>query len=251
MVNTNDWEGSITSKDTITVERRYTIINKVLAEYVACLIFVFIGSVSTLHGNIVSVAFAHGLTIFAGVSAFGGISGGHLNPAVTLALVLSKKCPPIYLLAYWPAQLLGGFSGGVLVRAILNDKQYNSILGGATTLNMDNTWWQGLITECVLTVILTLVIVMVAADRENFSLAPIAIGLTLSLSILGCGSISGASLNPARSLGPAAAFSIFGSYNSTVWNDHYIYWGGPLLGSIITATLYRSFFDSNVKERIF
>uniref|UniRef100_A0A0K0EPG6 Aquaporin n=1 Tax=Strongyloides stercoralis TaxID=6248 RepID=A0A0K0EPG6_STRER len=249
----NNWEGSLSLQSIVSLNKKYTIINKVAAEYVGCLIFVFIGSVSALNGNTVSVAFAHGLTIFAGVSAFGGISGGHLNPAVTLSLALSGKLPFLHILAFWPAQILGGFSGSLLVRAVLNRKQYNLIIGGATVLNLQNTWWQGLIVECFLTFILTMVIVMTATERENFLLAPISIGLTLSLCILSCGSITGASLNPARSFGPAVAYSIFEGSNhfTRLWSDHYIYWGGPFIGSVITATLYRLFFSSQKNVRIF
>lgn len=120
-------------------------------------------------------------------------------------------------------------------------------------LNVQNTWWQGLITETILTFILTMVVVMTAGERKNFFLAPISIGLTLSLCILSCGSISGASLNPARSFGPAVAYSIFGSNNKIVplWNQHYIYWAGPFTGSVITATLYRLFFSSQQNVRVF
>uniref|UniRef100_A0A0N5CD89 Aquaporin n=1 Tax=Strongyloides papillosus TaxID=174720 RepID=A0A0N5CD89_STREA len=252
MSKSNGWEDSLSLHSTVSLNKKYTLINQALAEFVGCLIFVFIGSISALNGNIVSVAFAHGLTIFAGVSAFGEISGGHLNPAVSLSLALSGKFPFLHLLAFWPAQLLGGFTGSVLLQAVLTQKQYDSIIGGATVLNLANTWWQGLITECILTFILTTVIVMTAADRKNFALAPLSIGMALSLCILSCGSISGASLNPARSLGPAAAYSIFGKNVNfdLIWNYHYIYWAGPFAGSVITASLYRLFFSSQYDVRI-
>uniref|UniRef100_A0AC35U1Y9 Aquaporin n=1 Tax=Rhabditophanes sp. KR3021 TaxID=114890 RepID=A0AC35U1Y9_9BILA len=230
---------------------RYKLHNALVAEFIGTMIFVFIGSSSFLNGNIVSIAAGHGFTIFALVASLGGVSGGHFNCAVTLSLALSGKVKPYLVPLYWIAQLGGAFVGGVLVFCVMNQTQYDQILGGSTIPNIANTWYQALIAEAILTAILTQTITMTAADTPDNILAPLAIGLSLSLSILGLGSVSGASLNPARSAGPAAAFSLLGSseLSKQVWTYHYVYWGGPFLGAAFTSILYRSFFAS--EQRLF
>ncbi|KAH7726447.1 CRE-AQP-4 protein [Aphelenchoides avenae] len=225
--------------------RKYSLLHKLAAEFVGDTIFVFIGALSALksvdENNVTHAAFAHGLTIFVLVASLGHISGGHFNPAVTLSATLAGKFRPLYLVPYWIAQLGGGFVGALLVRAVTGKLQYERLQGGATLLSPGEEWYQGLIVETILTMILTQTILMTAVDTEENLLAPLAIGLTLTLDIFGAGSITGASMNPARSFGPSLAATIF-SDSKNMWDYHYIYWAGPFLGASISALLYRTLF---------
>uniref|UniRef100_A0A914CXT7 Aquaporin-8 n=1 Tax=Acrobeloides nanus TaxID=290746 RepID=A0A914CXT7_9BILA len=227
-------------------EKPYTIISKVAAEFVGDLIFVFVGCMSGLRAapdNVIHGAFAHGLTIFALVTSLGHISGGHFNPAVTLSIALSNKMPIWHLPLYWVGQLTGGFCGALLCRAITLKDEYDTFDGGATYLHLGDDWYQGLISEAMLTFILTQTVLLTAVDTDKNVLAPLAIGMCLTLDIFAAGSITGASMNPARSLGPCVVMSIFAYKNTSyIWKTHYIYWAGPFIGASVSAFLYRTIF---------
>ncbi|KHJ80023.1 transporter, major intrinsic protein family protein [Oesophagostomum dentatum] len=171
-------------------------------------------------------------------------SGGHFNPAVTWAIALAGKMPPWQVPLYWFSQLLGGFCGALYSVLIMTQKQIDGSYCGATLLNPDNKWWEGLLSEAVVTFFLCHTILLTAADTSSNLLAPLAIGLTLSIDILSTGSITGASMNPARSLGPNIVGQIFlDSYAipKNFWNYHYIYWAGPFAGATVATIIYRLF----------
>uniref|UniRef100_A0A1I7Z9X6 Aquaporin n=1 Tax=Steinernema glaseri TaxID=37863 RepID=A0A1I7Z9X6_9BILA len=225
-------------------DRPFSLITKMVAEFVGDMIFVFIGSLSGLSpvNSIIHAAFAHGITIFVLVASLGHVSGGHFNPAVTLSIAMSRKMNLKEVPFYWAAQLSGGFMGAILVRVVLNQDQYNLINGGATMLSQGFEWYQGLIAEFLLTFILTQCVLLTAVDTSNNVLAPLAIGLTLTLDIFAAGIISGASMNPARSFGPCLGAQIFQSNTKHIWTYHYIYWVGPFLGAALAAGLHQLFF---------
>ncbi|VDM83563.1 unnamed protein product [Strongylus vulgaris] len=123
----------------------------------------------------------------------------------------------------------------------MTKQQLNSTYAGATLLNPENTWSEGLASEAVVTFFLCHTVLLTAADTDKNLLAPLAIGLTLSIDILSTGSITGASMNPARSLGPNIVGQIFLDSNVIpphFWNYHYIYWAGPFIGATIAALFY-------------
>ncbi|TKR69358.1 hypothetical protein L596_021531 [Steinernema carpocapsae] len=236
--------------------RPYTLINKLVAEFVGDMIFVFIGSLSALsHENpLIHAAFAHGITIFVLVASLGHIRArSRWSPAVTLSAALARKMKWIEVPMYWAAQLAGGFVGALWVRAILKRAQYVTIVGGATILTPGFDWYQGLIAEFFTTFILAQTVLMTAVDTDHNLLAPLAIGLTLTLDIYGAGTISGASMNPARSFGPCLAATIFESETdlNKIWQYHYIYWAGPFLGAGLAATLYLLFFGRGHNRLMF
>lgn len=121
--------------------------------------------------------------------------------------------------------------------------QFLGIGAGATLLNSANYWYQGVIVEAMLTLILTQTVLNAAVETNNM-LAPLAIGLTVSLDIFGAGSITGASMNPARSFAPSLVGSIFpyGEDTKYLWDYQYIYWLGPLIGATISALFFRIVF---------
>jgi len=224
----------------------YSLVSKLFAEFIGDVLFVFIGALSALKSTdsnaVTHAAFAHGFSIFVLVSSLGHISGGHFNPSVTFAVALAGKLNPLLVVPYVLAQLLGGFVGAVLVRLVSSTDQYNMILGGATLLGSNELWYQGLAVEAILTLFLTQTVLNCAVDTNNNLLAPLAIGLTVALDIFGAGSISGASMNPARSLGPALAGALFSTIKdkSILWTTQWIYWAGPAIGAAVSALLYRT-----------
>lgn len=231
--------------ESVRPTRPYTIVSKLVAEFIGDLIFVFVGSSQALaEGSVVNAAFAHGITIFVIVCSLGHISGGHFNPAVTLAVTLCGKLKVYYAPLYIFAQLLGGFCGSLIVRAMTTRDQFNLIVGGSTVVGNGYEWYQGFIAEVMLTFILTQTVMLTAVDTSSNFLAPLAIGFSLTLDILAAGVISGASMNPARSFGPAVVSSIFGIDKpiNSVWRHHYIYWAGPFIGAVITSIFYKSLF---------
>src|SRR3954449_10695036 len=171
------------------------------------------------------VAFSFGLVIMVMIYAVGHISGAHFNPAVTLAFALTRHFPWTRALAYWGAQLVGALLAAALLRASLGDLAHV----GATLPS--GSQGQAFLWELVLTFFLMLVIMAVATDsRAVGEAAAIAIGGTVGLDAMFGGPITGASMNPARSLGPAIAAADY----TSIW----VYLLAPLLGAAASAAVY-------------
>jgi MIP family channel proteins len=146
----------------------------------------------------VGVAISFGLVIMAGIYAVGHISGAHFNPAVTLGFVLTRHFPPARAVGYWAAQLVGAITAAAVLRGSLGNVAHV----GATLPS--GTQGQSFLWELVMTAFLMFVIMAVATDtRAVGEAAAIAIGGTIGLEAMFGGPISGASMNPARSMGPA------------------------------------------------
>lgn len=174
----------------------------------------------------VGVALAFGLVIMAMVYAVGHVSGAHLNPAVTFAFGLSRHFPSTRVPAYWAAQVAGATAAAVALRASLGDETNV----GATIPSGSEA--QSFFWEVVLTAILLFVIMAVATDTRSVGeAAAIAIGGTIALASLVGGPISGASMNPARSLGPAIA--------SAEWRSLWVYLTAPFVGAALGALAYQ------------
>ncbi|KAK9814313.1 hypothetical protein WJX72_003829 [[Myrmecia] bisecta] len=204
----------------------------------------FIGNTT----NILTIAFGFGYSIFVLVYAASSFSGGHLNPAVTIAFLLTGKISIIRALFYIAFQLGGACTGSALVLAC--DKTgFKAALGAANHLNTANgvseaaAWGF----ETILTFIFVMVI-FVATDAQRSStahipvLAPLAIGTTLFLIHLVAIPVDGCSVNPARSFGTSAV--------SHEWADHWIFWVGPIGGAIIAAAVYEGLFRSHESEML-
>ncbi len=175
----------------------------------------------------VGVGLTFGLVIAAMVYATGHLSGAHLNPAVTLGFVLARHFPPRRLVAYAAAQLAGALAAAGFLRLVLGNVAHL----GATTPAGQGGAWQAFWLEVVLTFFLMFVIMAVATDaRAVGQAAALAIGATVGLEALFAGPISGASMNPTRSLGPALV--------AGVWTAQWIYLTAPFLGAA-AALLYR------------
>lgn len=176
----------------------------------------------------VGVGLVFGLIIATMIYAFGHISGAHFNPAVTLAFVLVRHFSVRRLLFYWIAQLVGATLAALCLRLLLGDVA--SL--GATLPAGNGGAWQSFGLETLLTFFLMVVIMAMATDtRAVGQAAALAIGGTVMLEALFAGPISGASMNPARSLGPALV--------SWTWTDQWVYLAGPFLGAIAGAFVYQ------------
>jgi MIP family channel proteins len=183
----------------------------------------------------VGVAFTFGLIIMVMIAATGHISGAHFNPAVTIAFSLTRHFPWRDVPAYLTAQFLGATTGAATLWILFGNAAglgatlpSSAALGGPLSPTL-----QSLGLEILLSAVLMLVIMAVATDtRAVGQLAAIAIGATVGLDALWGGPISGASMNPARSLGPAVV--------SGIWHDQWIYAVGPLAGAVLGAFAYQA-----------
>ncbi len=207
------------------------------------LIFIGVGAIYNLGaipGGLLGIALAHGLTIAVMVSATAGISGGHLNPAVTFGLLVGGKISLKDSIAYWIAQLAGATAAGFLCVSLLGTA---AVAGGTpdistTLLNVPVvSTLQAIIIEAVLTFFLVFVVYGSAVDARAPKIGGLAIGLTVALDILFGGPLTGAAMNPARTFGPALA--------SGHWNNHLVYWIGPMLGGLMAGLVYGRFLIRN------
>ncbi|GMT11092.1 hypothetical protein PFISCL1PPCAC_2389, partial [Pristionchus fissidentatus] len=225
-------------------ERSYSLITKCFAEFLGDLIFVFTGSmqgyINTNMDSILHAAFAHGIAIFVLVTSLGHISGGHFNPAVSLGGTLTGHLPLHHLPLYVVSQLLGGICGSLMTYAVLTKEEFTAILGGATLLTQETTtWYEGLISESMVTFMLVHTVLNAAMGSGDKPLAPLAIGFTLTIDIIATGRLTGASMNPARSLGPnLIGWAFMDTIPFGWWEYHYIYWAGPIIGACIASAVY-------------
>ncbi|KAJ5771150.1 uncharacterized protein N7511_003201 [Penicillium nucicola] len=177
--------------------------------------------------NLLYSSLAFGFSLTVNVWAFFRVTGGLFNPAVTLALVITGGMPPLRGLFVFPAQLVGGIAAAGVVSCLFpGPLNCSTRLGGGASIS------QGLFIEMFLTAQLVIVIIMLAVVKHKSTyLAPVGIGLAFFVAELIGDYYTGGSLNPARSLGPDVINRSFPGY-------HWIYWVGPLLGSLLASGFY-------------
>ncbi|KAA0110463.1 aquaporin Z [Mycolicibacterium sp. P9-22] len=184
------------------------------------------------------VSLAFGLTVLTGVYAFGTISGGHFNPAVTLGAALAKRVEWSAVVPYWITQVIGGLVAGVVIYVIAGGKEGWTATGNMAANGFGDHSPGGysllavLITEVVLTFIFLLVILGSTDDRAPKGFAGLSIGLTLTLIHLISIPISNTSVNPARSTG--VAFFNGDGAPTQLW----LFWVAPLVGAAIAGVAY-------------
>ncbi|MGH7681056.1 MAG: MIP/aquaporin family protein [Candidatus Eiseniibacteriota bacterium] len=208
---------------------------KFLAEMIGTFALVFFGAGAILQHQvtqavgITGIALAHGIAILVCVYAFGHISGGHFNPAVTFGMLVTKRIRFSGAISYWIAQLAGACVAAWILRTTYFGP--TDALLGALTLAPGISPMKGMFLEAIMAFMLVIVIFGTAVDpRAPKGFAGLAIGLTLVGNILVGASLTGAAFNPARAFGPALM--------AGHWQDQWIYWVGPLLGGAIAALLY-------------
>ncbi|WP_293338210.1 MIP/aquaporin family protein [Microcoleus sp. CAWBG58] len=205
-----------------------------IAECLGTFILVFAGTgavmVNKISGGAVThlgISFVFGAVVAAMIYAIGHISGAHFNPAVTLGFWASGFFPKYKVLPYILAQCAGAIAASTLLLISLG-----KVANLGATIPLNGNWLQSLILETVLTFILMFVILGSGLDRRaHIGFAGIAIGLTVGLEAAFMGPITGASMNPARSLGPALIGGI--------WEHHWVYWVAPIWGAQLAVAVYR------------
>jgi MIP family channel proteins len=207
-----------------------------VAELIGTFALVFIGGgaiiVSKMPGSsigLVEIALAHGIILAVMVTAAMRISG-HFNPAVTIAFLTVRRIGPFMAVVYVLAQLLGAMLAAYALKAGTPDMWFESARGGGQAVALDITTGQAFMLEAIATFFLVFVIFGTAVDPKAPQVGGFAIGLTIAADILAIGPLTGASMNPARSFGPAVA--------TNIWEAHLIYWIGPIVGAIIAAQVY-------------
>ncbi len=211
---------------------------KYLAEFIGTLTLVLFGTgVAVLSGNLVATSLAFGLAIVACAYVIGDISGCHVNPAVSLSMLLSKKMTVKDFIGYVAAQVLGAFAGSLLLYLILKNSNVGVLNLGANgygALSATNiSMWVALVTEIILTCVFVYTILGVTSDDKKSNVAGIVIGLTLMFVHLFGINLTGTSVNPARSLAPAVILG--GKALCQVW----VFIVGPFIGSIIATLLFK------------
>ncbi|MEP0810301.1 aquaporin [Trichocoleus sp. ST-U2] len=204
-----------------------------IAEGVGTFILVFAGTGAVMVNQIsdgavthLGISFVFGAVVAALIYALGHISGAHFNPAVTLAFWTSGFFPKRQVLPYILAQSLGAIAASALLWMALG-----RVGNLGATVPLEGNWLQSLVLETVLTFILMFVIFGSGLDRRApIGFAGLAIGLTVGLEAAFMGPITGASMNPVRSLGPALVGGI--------WQHHWVYWVAPILGAQLAVLIY-------------
>ncbi|HEV2528756.1 MAG TPA: MIP/aquaporin family protein [Thermomicrobiales bacterium] len=207
---------------------------RLAAELIGTFLLVFIGCGAVVTNTVnadgasglISIAFAFGFALMVIVYAIGHISGAHVNPAVSLGLVITRRFPAAELLPYWVAQVVGALIAAAVLRLT-----FDNVAHLGTTMPTQTTA-DALVVELVMTAVLVFVVCGVATDkRAPAAAAGLAIGGAVVLNILVAGPISGGSVNPARSIGPAVMSGEMG--------DLWIYLVAPLVGGVIGAMAYQ------------
>ncbi|XP_069342487.1 aquaporin-8 [Eulemur rufifrons] len=210
-----------------------------LAELLGSALFIFIGCMSVIENGLdtglLQPALAHGLALGLIIATLGNISGGHFNPAVSLAAMLSGGLTLVMLVPYWISQLLGGLIGAALAKAVSSEERFWNASGAAFVTVQEQGQMAGALgAEIILTMLLALVVCMGAINEKTKGpLAPFSIGFSVTVDILVGGNVSGACMNPARAFGPA----VMANY----WGFHWIYWLGPLLAGLLVGLFIRLF----------
>ena len=229
------------------MSKRPQLFSEVLAEGIGTFALVFAGTGAVMVNVItegaithLGISFVFGAVVAAMIYSTGHISGAHFNPAVTLGFWSSQVLPTYKVLPY----IIGQFSGGILASLLLRIALGNIANMGAT-LPLNNNWLQSLIIEIILTFILMFVILGSGLDRRApIGFAGVAIGLTVGLEAACMGPITGASMNPVRSLAPAMV--------AHLWQHQWLYVLGPVVGGQLAVWIYRqlsnNFHDFNQKK---
>ena len=205
---------------------------KIFAEFLGTFTLIFLGAGAIVSGkaDLIGVAFAHGLAIFVMVSALAGISGAHFNPAVSAAMLITKRIDVKEFLIVVASQMSGAAVASLALCYIYGKENGY----GLPAIASETTIGAGFLAEVIGTAFLLFVIFGVAVDKRSSisKLAGLPIGLTITAIIFSVGPITGAALNPARWFGPALI--------SGDWSNAWLYIFAPILGGVMAAVTYQS-----------
>ncbi|XP_023344034.1 aquaporin AQPAe.a [Eurytemora carolleeae] len=220
-----------------------TLFKQVVAEFLGTLILVFVGCGSCIGGEdegdhqskFVRIALCFGVTVATLAQALGHVSGCHVNPAVTAGLAAGGKIGFARGCIYVLAQNFGAIAGAGLLRGLVSTELRGGAGLGATGVDPNLSIVQAVGVEMMITMVLVLTVYGAAADENNTESvkgsAPLAIGLSIATCHLFAIPLTGSSMNPARTLGPAVITGNFA--------HHWIYWVGPILGGVAAGLIYQ------------
>jgi MIP family channel proteins len=216
-----------------------------VAEFIGVFALVFIGGATIMSSALARVdplltaAIAHGLILALMVTATMRISG-HINPAVTIGFLVTRRIAPVMAVIYIIAQLLGALIASYALKALFPAAVVAASRLGGQFVAGDVSTFQAIALEAIATFFLVFVVFGTAVDPHAPKVGGFAIGLTVTADILAIGSRTGASMNPARSFGPAVVGNMF--------QGHMVYWIGPIVGAIAAALLYDGLFLRRGKD---
>jgi MIP family channel proteins len=219
-----------------------------VAEFVGTYALVFVGGASIIAAaatqmpsGLIGVALAHGIILAVLVSATMRVSG-HLNPAVTLGFLVTRRIDAIMAGIYIAAQITAAILAAYSLKWLLPDALTSATRLGGQAISLDVSAGQAIALEAIATFFLAFVIFGTAVDPRAPKIGGLAIGLTIAADILAIGPFTGASMNPARSFGPAVASGIF--------EGQAVYWIGPILGAIAASLIYDTLFIRHEREPV-
>ena len=183
--------------------------------------------------GLLGIAIAHGLALAVMVSALGAVSGAHFNPAVTLGFLVTRRQSAASALRYAAAQLAGAVVASYLISVFWPRSVWEAVRLGAAVLQTEVPAPAGAVIEMILTFLLVTAVWGTAVDERAPRIGGFGIGLAVTMGILVGGPLTGAALNPARAFGAALV--------AGAWENHWVWWIGPLLGGAAGAAAYRRF----------
>lgn len=211
-----------------------------IAEFIGTFALVFVGGAAIMiakdtnsSAGLLGIALAHGLILAVMVSAMMRISG-HFNPAITIGFVVTRRIDPMMAGVYIVAQVIGAIAGAYFLKATFPFTLFEATRGGGQAIALQVNGTQAFMLEAVATFFLALVVFGTAVDPKAPKVGGLAIGFVVAADILAIGPLTGASMNPARSFGPAVASGVF--------EAQLIYWLAPITGAIIASVIYEFLF---------
>ena len=224
---------------------------KYISEFLGTFALIFIGAGSccadyylTQSGapgfGLLGISIAFGFVVVAVAYSLGYISGAHINPAVTVSMVVSNRMDAQTGFMYIVSQLGGAVLGGYLLKFLFPEAIAVNL--GTCSIGAGVTIMQAIIMEVIVTFLLVFVVYATVVDkRATPALAGLAIGLVVLFGVMVGGTISGGSMNPARVFGPALASGTF--------QDHYVWWLGPMGGGVLAGLVYENLFAEKTKKK--
>ena len=231
-----------------------TPVRGMLAEFIGTFALMFVGGGAIIMtaalpgggGGLLAIALAHGLILAVMITAFMHLSGGQFNPAVAIALAVIRKQTWTQAMLFSAAQIIGSVVAAALLKGLFNEirvdgmmiRAADAVQVGATLGSLGLSTGAIFILEMIATILLMTTIMGTGVDArgtgKSLAVGGFGIGLTVAANILFFGPATGASMNPARSFGPALI--------AGAWSMHWVYWLAPICGAVVAATVYKAAF---------